>query len=64
MNKKPFGNEPKKVIRYDLESNKVIEKYDSINQASKSIGKNTYSTIYACLNKQINSAYGYGWKYQ
>lgn len=64
MNRKPFGKTPKKVIKYDLKSKKVIEKYNSINQASKSMGKNTYSTIYACLNKQINSAYGYGWKYQ
>lgn len=64
MNKKPFGMTPKKVIKYDLETKKVIEVFNSINQASKSIGKNSYSTIYKCLDEQINSAYGYGWKYQ
>lgn len=64
MNRKPFGMTPKKVNKIDLKTKKVIETYNSINQASKSVGKNSYSTIYACLNKQVNSAYGYGWEYQ
>lgn len=64
MNKKPFGNTPKKVNKIDLKSKKVIETFNSISQASKSIGKNSYSSIYACLNGQINTAYGYGWEYE
>lgn len=64
MNEKPFGLTPKKVNKIDLETKKVIKTYSSINQASRDVGKNTYSTIYACLVGQISSAYGYGWEFK
>lgn len=65
MNSKPFGNQPKKVIKFDLETKKVIEEFTSISKASQSVKKpSAYSSIYACLIGRTNSAYGYGWKYQ
>lgn len=65
MNSKPFGNQPKKVIKFDLDTKKVIEVYNSINKASESVkSASAYGGIYACLVGKTKSAYGYGWKYQ
>ena len=52
----------KGVIQYDLSMN-VIAEYDSLNDASRSIGK-TKKCISLCCNGLQSSAYGFIWKYK
>ena len=52
----------KGVIQYDLSMN-VIAEYDSLNDASRSIGK-TKKCISLCCNGLQSSAYGFIWRYK
>ena len=58
---KKYNNTAKKVQQICPENNKVIQVFNSISQAAKSLGKET-SLIRRALNDEKRTAYGYKWK--
>lgn len=64
MNRIPWGKPPKKVKCLDIESGDVIAEYDSLSEASKSVGKASAraSISLVCQGLQ-QTAYGYKWEY-
>lgn len=57
-----FPKRRKKVFQYTL-NGKLIKKFSSLTEASKSIKKG-HSQISRCINKKIDSAFGFIWKYK
>lgn len=58
---KKYNNTAKKVQQICPENNEVIQVFNSISQAAKSLGKET-SMIRRVLNDEKRTAYGYRWK--
>lgn len=58
---KKYNNTAKKVQQICPENNEVIQVFNSISQAAKSLGKET-SLIRRALNDEKRTAYGYKWK--
>lgn len=61
---KVLGKQPinKKVVyQYDL-NNKIINKFNSLAEAGRSLNK-SYNLISNCCNERIKTAYGYIWKF-
>nr|DAP31400.1 MAG TPA: intron associated endonuclease [Caudoviricetes sp.] len=58
---KKYNNTAKKVQQICPESNEIIQVFNSISQAAKSLGKET-SMIRRVLNDEKRTAYGYRWK--
>ena len=61
----PFGKKPRPVHKIDVETNEIIQTYESVSQAGYEIvGKLSARTaITNCCNGKMQSAYGYKWKY-
>lgn len=57
-------NKAKAVYQIDVETNKIVAKYTSINQASKVLGKaSCRASIRLVCEGLQNTAYGFKWKY-
>ncbi len=55
-------HDKKKVCKYDLDGN-LIEVFDSMTEAGKSVGKNTTHISFCCNGKQ-QTAYGFIWRFE
>lgn len=53
----------KSILMIDKISERVVNKFDCINDAVRFFGKSNYSTISCALSGRRPSAYGYKWKY-
>ena len=58
---KKYNNTAKKIQQICPDTNEVIQVFNSISQAAKSLGKET-SLIRRVLNDEKRTAYGYRWK--
>lgn len=64
LGKYPFGKKPRPVNQIDIETNVVVQTYDSVSEAGYTFNKLSGRTaITNCCNGKSLSAYGYKWEY-
>lgn len=63
-NSHSYDKRKKPIVQLDKESGELLNTYDSIGSAMRSIGKNTKNVIINCCKGRGHSAYGYRWLYQ
>lgn len=63
-NSHSYDERKKPIVQLDKESGELLNTYDSIGSAMRSIGKNTKNVIINCCKGRGHSAYGYRWLYK
>ena len=53
----------RKIYQLDLDNN-ILAEYNSVTDASKAVGANNTTGIFAVANGRQNTAYGYKWRYK
>ena len=51
------------IYQLDKTTGEILNRYDSLYQAAKSIGTKGFGAISMCANRRINSAYGFRWQF-
>jgi hypothetical protein len=60
LNKVTWG---RKINQLDKDTGEIINTYNSIREALRSLGKGYTGSIGDCIRGRINTAYGYKWEY-
>lgn len=63
-NSHSYDERKKPIVQMDKESGELLNTYDSIGSAMRSIGKNTKNAIISCCKGRIKTAYGFCWLYK
>lgn len=63
-NSHSYDERKKPIVQLDKESGELLNTYDSIGSAMRSIGKNTKNVIINCCKGRTKTAYGFCWLYK
>ena len=61
--RKSIGGTKKKILQISKENNEIIQTFNSLTEAAKSLGNKSAGCIGEVCNGKRKSAYGYIWKY-